>query len=161
MRDDIQKDLRSSDVTHTDLKYDLIGPNFIDEFRERVTKRVEHSGYMNILAGYLSSVFQEFENFLRKEIDLAEVEIRLVLEKYNSSFILYELQPGIYTFRDLSESLFNILQHEYPTSSSEIVIEIDDITRKTKLVVRSGIIALKFDEKSFFSTVLGFTAGWD
>ena len=32
---------------------------------------------------------------------------------------------------------------------------------KTKLVVNSGIIAIRFDEKSFFNTVLGFTPGWD
>ena len=32
---------------------------------------------------------------------------------------------------------------------------------KTKLVVRSGIIAIGFDEKSLFSTVLGFNSGWD
>ena len=32
---------------------------------------------------------------------------------------------------------------------------------KTKLVVRSEIIAIRFDEKSFLNTVLGFTAGWD
>ena len=32
---------------------------------------------------------------------------------------------------------------------------------KTKLVVRAGIIAIRFDEKSFFSNVLGFTSGWD
>ena len=29
------------------------------------------------------------------------------------------------------------------------------------MVVGSGIIAIRFDEKSFFSTILGFTAGWD
>ena len=32
---------------------------------------------------------------------------------------------------------------------------------KTKLVIRSGIIAKRFDEKSFFCNVLGFTSGWD
>ena len=85
----------------------------------------------------------------------------LVLDKYNSSFITYELDPGIYTFKDLSEALFNILQNGYPKSSSETVIEVDDITRKTKLVANSGIIAGKFDEKSFFSNVLGSTPGWD
>ena len=36
-----------------------------------------------------------------------------------------------------------------------------DTTRKTKLVVNSAIIAVRFDELSFFSTVLGFTLGWD
>ena len=29
------------------------------------------------------------------------------------------------------------------------------------MVVNSGIVAVKFDEQSFFSTVLGFTSGWD
>ena len=42
-----------------------------------------------------------------------------------------------------------------------IDIEYDDITMKTKLVVKSGIIAKRFDEKSFFSTVRGLTPGWD
>ena len=30
---------------------------------------------------------------------------------------------------------------------------------KTKLVVRPGIIAIRFDENSFFNTVLRFTSG--
>ena len=32
---------------------------------------------------------------------------------------------------------------------------------KTKLVLRPGILATRFDEKSFFCTNLGFTSGWD
>ena len=32
---------------------------------------------------------------------------------------------------------------------------------KTKLVVGSGITAIRFDEKSLFSTILGFNYGWD
>ena len=56
--------------------------------------------------------------------------------------------------------MFNVLQLEYPSSDSKILIRFDDITRKTKLVVGSGIIAIRFDEKSFFRTILGFTAGW-
>ena len=63
--------------------------------------------------------------------------------------------------KDISEALFNILQIEYPGASNVVDFEYDDITMKTKLVVRSGIIAIRFDEKSFFSTVLGFTPGWD
>ena len=42
-----------------------------------------------------------------------------------------------------------------------IDIEYEDITMKTKLFVKSGIIASRVDEKSFFSTVLGFTPGWE
>ena len=32
---------------------------------------------------------------------------------------------------------------------------------KNKLVLKNGIIAIKFDEKLFFSIFLGFTSGWD
>ena len=35
------------------------------------------------------------------------------------------------------------------------------LPEKNKLVVNSGIIAIRFDEQSFFSSILGFTAGWD
>ena len=92
--------------------------------------------------------------------DLIEDDIKLVLNEYNSSFITYELEPGIYNYKEISEALFYILQSEYPQSDSEILIRLDDITKKTKLVVNSGIIAIRFDEKSFFSTILGFTPGW-
>ena len=160
VRDEIENDLDISDITAADLQDDIIPPIIIEEYREQVTKRMEDVGYSNILSGYPRSVFQDFENYLRTEIDLVEDDIRLFLDEYNSSFDTYEVDPGIYNFKDLSEALFNILQHENPESSSEIVIEFDDITRKIKLVVNSGIIAVKIDEQSFFSTALGFASGW-
>ena len=161
VRNEIEKDLDIEDITAEDLQDDIIGPLIIKEYEEQVTERMNDEQYVNILAFYTSSVFQDFESFLRTQIDLIEDDVKLVLDEYNSSFITYELQPGIYTFEDISEALFNILQSEYPVPSNTIVIEFDDITRKTKLVVNSGIIAIKFDEKSFFSTILGFTLGWD
>ena len=118
-------------------------------------------GYMRILAGYIRSIFRDFESYLRTEVDLLEDDIRLVLDEYKSSFCTYELEPGIYTVKDFSESVFSILQPEYEASSNVSVIEFDDITMKTKLVVRPSIIAISIDEKSFFSTILGFTSGWD
>ena len=115
---------------------------------------------MNILAGYISSILQDFESYLRTEVDLVEDYIRLDLDDYFSSFITSGLQPVIYTFEELSESVFNFLQPEYEVSSNVIVIEFDEIYRKTKLFVRSGIIPIRFDEKSFLSTIFGFTAHW-
>ena len=161
VRDEIEKDLDIVDITAADLQDEIIAPIIIEEYKKQVTKRMKDDKYMNIVAGYVSSVFQDFESYLRTEVDLIEDDIKLVLDEYNSSFITYELQPGIYTFKDISEALFNILQTEYPGPSNVIDIEYDDITMKTKLVVKSGIIAIRFDEKSFFSTVLGFTSGWD
>ena len=161
VRDEIEKDLDIEDITAADLQDDVIGPIIIEEYREQVEKRMNDEQYMNILAIYSSSVFQDFESFLRSQIDLVEDDIKLVLEEYNSNFVTYELEPGIYSYKDIAEAVYYILQSEYPQSGSEILIRLDDINRKTKLVVRSGIIALRFDEKSFFSTILGFTPGWD
>ena len=161
VRDEIEKDLDIEDNTAADLQDDIIGPIIVEEYKEQVTKRMNDGQYMNILAIYTRSVFQDFESFLRTQIDLVEDDIKLVLDEYNSNFITYELSPGIYTYRNIAEALHYILESEYPSSGSEILIRLDDITRKTRLVVRSGIIAIRFDENSFFSTILGFTAGWD
>ena len=160
VRDEIERDLDISDITAADLQDDLIAPVIIEEYKEQVTKRMKNEQYMNIVAGYVSSVFQDFESYLRAEVDLIEDDTKLVLDEYNSSFITYELQPSLYTLKDISEALFNILQTEYPGPSNVIVIEYDDITTKTKLDVGSGIVAIRFDEKSFFCNALGFNSGW-
>ena len=115
---------------------------------------------MNIVGGYTSSVFQDFESYLRTEVDLVEDDVRLVLDEFISSFITYELTPGFYTFKDFSKALLNILQPEYVLDNNSVDFEYDDITIKTKLVVRPGFIAIRFDEQSFFSTILGFTGDW-
>ena len=161
VRDEIEKDLDISDITAIDLQDDIIGPIIIEEYGNHVTKRMKDDKYMEYLTGYTRSVFQDFESYLRTEVDLVEDDIKLVLDEYNSSFVPYELDPGIYTFKDISAALFNILQTEYPGPSNVINFEYDDITMKTKMVVRYGVIAIRFDEKSFFSTVLGFIPGWD
>ena len=161
VRDEIEKDLDIEDITAEDLQDEIIGPIIIEEYNEQVTKRMNDEQYMNILAIYTRSVFQDFESFLRTQIDLIEDDIKLVLDEYNSSFITYELEPGIYTFKDISEALLRILQPEYYGYLNAIDIKYDDIIMKTKLEVRAGIIIIRFDEKSFFSTILGFTSGWD
>ena len=48
---------------------------------------------------YIDSVFQDLESFLRTEVDLVEDDIKLVLDENNSSFVTYELEPVIYTFK--------------------------------------------------------------
>ena len=156
VRDEIKRDLDISDITDTDLQDEIIGPNISDEYREQVTKRMKDGQFLNILSIYTTSVFQDLDSFLRTEIDLIEDDIILVFDEYNSSFTTYEVTPGVYTFKDISEALFNILQSEYLGPSKMIDIEYDNITMKTKLFIKPGIIAIRFDEKSFFSAIVGF-----
>ena len=161
VRDEIEKDLGIEDITAEDLQDEKIGPIIIEEYKKQVTKRMNDEQYMNILAIYTRSVFQDSESFLRTQIDLIEDDIKLVLDEYNSNLITYELEPGIYTFKDISEALLKILQPEYDGYLNAIDFKYDDIIMKTKLEVRAGIISIRFDEKSFFSTILGFTSGCD
>ena len=112
-RNEIERDLEVTDITPIDLQDDIIGLIVIKEFREEVTKRIIDDKYLLIVAIYVNSLFQDFESFLRTEIDLVEDDIRLVLDEYNSSFINYHFKPGFYTFKDLSETLLKILQPKY------------------------------------------------
>ena len=101
----ILKDLETTGITTTDLQVEMIGQIIIKEYREQLSKRTEDGGYMNILAGYISSIIQDFEIYLRIEVDIVEDDIKLVSGKYISRFITYKLEPGIYFFKVLSEPL--------------------------------------------------------
>ena len=92
---------------------------------------------------------------------MVEEDIVLVLDEYNSSFITYELKQGNYIFKDLSGALFNIPQPVYEVLNNSVNFQFDDITMKCKLGVKPGITAIRFDEKSFFSTNFRFTPHWD
>ena len=81
VRDEIERDLDISHITAVDLQDDLIAPIIIEEYKEQVTKRMKNEQKMNTVAGYVSSVFQVFESYLRTEVDLLENEIKLVLDE--------------------------------------------------------------------------------
>ena len=118
---------------------------------------------MIILLGYARSLIRDFESYLRIVVDLLEEDIQLILKEYNSHFITYEITPGIYTFQDISDAIQTFSGH------MEIIqIEYDDISMKTKIILKyiGGqqmfvLGTLRFDERSFFHTLIGFTPYWD
>ena len=81
VRNEIGKDLDIENITAADLQDEILGPIIIEEYKEQVSKRMEDEQYMNILAIYIRSVFQDFESFLRTKIDLVEDDIKLVLNE--------------------------------------------------------------------------------
>ena len=50
---------------------------------------MKNDNYMAILASYTSSILQDFEFYLRREVDLVEDDIRLVLVEYKSRFFTF------------------------------------------------------------------------
>ena len=81
VRDEIEKDLDIEDITAADLQDDIIAPIIIEEYKKQVTKRIKNEQFMVIVAGYVSSAFQDFESYLRTEVDLIEDDIKLVLDE--------------------------------------------------------------------------------
>ena len=108
---------------------------------------------------YARSPFRDFESYLRIVVGLEEENIRLVLKKYNEKFITYELYPGNYTIEDLQKAVYPLGDHE-----GTLQIEYDDLNKKSKLILTrfgSTFGTLRFNEKSFFHTLLGFEPYWD
>ena len=118
---------------------------------------------MILLLGYSKSLFRDFESYLRIVVGLDEEDILLNLKEYISHFITYELTPGIYTIQIISDAI-----HTFSGHSESIQIDYDDISMKTKIILNFkdekatfGLGTLRFNERSFFHTLLGFTPYWD
>ena len=79
----------------------------------------------------------------------------MILKQYNSNFVTYEITPGIYTFKDISEAIYKIAGE-----GGSLKIIYDDVSMKTKLIF-DYFSSLRFNKKSFFHTLLGFDPYWD
>ena len=83
----------------------------------------------------------------------------MILKQYNEKFVSYELDPGNYTIEDIQKAVCPLGDHK-----GTLQIEYDDLNKKVKLILtRFGETfgTLRFDKKSFFHILLGFTPYWD
>ena len=74
---------------------------------------------------------------------------------------LLKYHPVFIFLKEFSQALFNIHLPEFEGINKVIDIEFNDITMKTKLVVRLGFLAIRLDQKTFCSTILGCTPHWN
>ena len=163
LKDELEEILIISHITQEHLEDEIIGPLIIDEFLKLSHEKKNSDGYMILLRGYSRSLFRDFESYLRIVVGLDEEDIRLILKLYNSHFITHELTPGNYTIQDISDTI-----HTFSGHSEIIQIEYDDNSKKTKIILKFknnrgafGLGTLRFDESSFFHTLLGFTPYWE
>ena len=99
--------------------------------------------------GYARPPFRDFERYLKIVVGLDENDIQLISKQYSSYFVTYELSPGIYSIRVISEVVYKMGDHE-----GTLQIGYDDISMRTKLILTrfvSTFGTLRFNEKSFFS----------
>ena len=95
----------------------------------------------------------------------------MIIKQYNSKFKTYKISPGVNLIKDLTMVPSRSFRTEFQKvhlrpdqmhdKSDSILIDGDNISLITKLTLRPDITALRFDEKSFLSTILGFSPHWD
>ena len=163
LKDEVEEILNISNITTEHLNDEIIGPRNIDAFIKLSNEKKNKDGYMILLLGYARSLFRDFETYLRIVVRLPEEDFQLLLKEYNSHFITYELTPGIYSIQDISDTIQTFSDH-----MQTIQVEYDDISMKTKIILKYigerkmfVLGTLRFDERSFFQTLLGFSPYWD
>ena len=159
LKDEIEEILDIPNITDDHLEDDTLAPRIIETYRKLRLDKSSHDGYIILLTGYINSSFRDFESYLRIFVGLEEDNIRLILKQYNEKFVIYQLDPGNYTIEDLKKAVYSLGDHE-----GTLQIEYDDLNKKVKLILtRFGNTfgTLRFDKKSFFHTLLGFTPYWD
>ena len=159
LKDEIGEILNIPNIRDDHLEDETLAPRIAETYQKLRSDKSEHDGYTILLMGYARSRFRDLESYLRIFIGLEEESIRLILKQYNEKFITYELDPGIYTIEDLQKAVYPLGDHE-----GTLQIEYDDLYKKVKLILtRFGETfgTLRFDKKSFFHTLLGFTPYWD
>ena len=159
LKDDVEEILNISNITDDHLEDETLALRIAETYWKFRSDKTSHDGYTILLKGYANSSFRDFESYLRIFVGLEEDNIRLILKQYNEKFVTYELDPGNYTIEDLQKAVYPLGDHE-----NTLQIEYNDLNNRVKLILtRFGDTfgTLRFDEKSFFHTLLGFTPYWD
>ena len=159
LRDEVEEILNIPEMTNDHLEDETLAPRIAETYWKLRLDKISHDGYIILLMGYAKSPFRDFESYLRIFVGLEEDNIRLILKQYNEKFVTYELDPGNYTIEDLQKAVYPLGDHE-----NTLQIEYDELNKRVKLILtRFGDTfgTLRFDEKSFFHTLLGFTPYWD
>ena len=160
LRDEVGEILNIPEITDSHLEDETLSPLIIDTYQKLRSDKSSHDGFIILLMGYARSLFRDFESYLRIVVGLEEDNIRLILKQFNEKFITYELDPGNYTIEDPKKAVYLLGDHE-----GTLQIEYDDdLDKKVKLILTQfgGTFGtLRFDEKSFFHTLLGFEPYWD
>ena len=93
----------------------------IKHTKKLALEKTQTDGYHMLLLGYARSPFRDFENFLRivvgldeddiHVVGLDEDDIQLILKQYNSKSITYEIPPGLYPTKDISQTIYTRGDH--------------------------------------------------
>ena len=142
LKDELEEFLKISDITAAHVQHEKIGPHNIEAYGKLRLEKSSTDGYIILLKGYARSPFRDFESYHRLVVGLDEDDIQMISKQYTSFCITYELSPGIFIFKDISEAIYTFDDHEGTLQN-----EYDDIGMKTKLILtRFGSTFGTFDQ---------------
>ena len=159
LEDEIAEILNITEITDDHLDDKATADRIAETYWKLRSDKITYDGYIILLTGYARSLFRDVESYLRIAVGLEEDNIRLILKQYNEKFITYALEPGNYNIEDIHQAVYSLDDHK-----GNIQIEYDEINKKVKLILTSSANSfgtLRFDDKSFFHTLLGFDPYWD
>ena len=159
LQDEVAEILNIPTITDDHLDDKETADRIAETYWKLRSDRATHDGYIILLTGYARSLFRDFESYLRIAVGLEEDNIRLTLKQYNEKFITYELDPGNYNIKDIHQAVYSLDDHK-----GNLQIDYDEINKKVRLIFSSfpnSFGTLRFDNKSFFHTLLGFDPYWD
>ena len=78
--------------------------------------------------GFDRPPFRYFESYLRIVLGLDEYDIWLKLKQNNSVFVTFELPPGFYSVKDVSEAVYTMGDHKGTLKKNMMIL-----TRKKNL----------------------------
>ena len=153
LKDEVEELLNIPEITDDHLEDETLAPRIAETYWKLRSDKTSYDGYTILLKAYGNSSFRDFESYLRIFVGLEEDDIQLILKQYNEKFVTYELDPGNYNIEDIQKVVYFLAGHE-----GTLQIGYDDLNKKVKL---KTFETLRFDKKSFFHTLLGFTPYWD
>ena len=152
LKDELEEILGIPHITREHLIDDETASRIFDEYHKLSQEKKNSDGYTILLLNYSRSQFRDFETCLGIRVGLDEEDIQLILKEYNSHFRTYELSPGIYLIKHVSDVIHTFCGH-----TEDIEIDYDDISMKTKIISKYndwrenfGLGTLRFDKKFFF-----------
>ena len=151
LKDKVAEVLGLSYFLTEDVEHELFGPNITKTYRNLSIENNQTDGHFILFLKFMQSSFRVFESYVRNSSPLDANDIQLILKQYNSKFIAHKIPSGAYTFKNVSEVLSRRFKngfaienlprnHEHDKSDS-IIIESDNVSLITKLILRLGLIS--------------------
>ena len=131
LKDELEEILKNPNFTPFLLEDEKIGPRIVQAYKKLRSEKSSTVGYILLVMGSARSTFRNFESFLSIVVGLDQDGVQIIIKQYNSNFVTFEIPPGIYSIKELSEVVHTMGDHD-----GSLGVEFDDDSMKTKFILK-------------------------